>query len=718
MAGNFYSIYPPISGGVNSNPSVAPNGQNPSATSSTLVAGQNPSGAQQPLQTDSSGNLKVDIVSPVNVSENLAQVGGVTVVSASPGVQEVGVVGSTGAALDSAAGTANAIALTIQGNASGIAVPISAVALPLPTGAATSVNQVNEIANLNTIAVNTAVLLDTVNVAVQGNAAVVVQAPTPDSLGSGNLTAATQTISLTTYGVGAAQISITGTWSGSIQIQGSANGGASPVNLQTLQSGVWTLSPITANGVYKIAGIASYNNIQAIMITHVSGSAAVQMEGSVANDNIQIIQANAANLNATVIGNSAAGSGSATGLVTVQGNASGTPIPVTGTVTVTPSGEQNVNLNQVGGSTISIGQQLSAASLPVVLPAAQITTLTPPTTVTVQQPTGTNLNAVVAQATAASLNATVVGNTAAGSGASSGLITVQGNASGTPIPTTQLRSDVAPATQNITVVDSGSTTTAGANSQTIITGTPTAGSTASFALSAAQSVEVQVTGTWTGTLESEISFDGGTTWYTRGIKQAGVAYIASTWTANLQGGANTAGVTNYRVRAIAAMTGTAVIRVIESLNTSAVLVSNPLMLKDSTTQSIGNTIKAASTAAVAADTAFVVALSPNSNSVKSAGLSVANAPVYNVYSTTNITTTAYVQLVASTTLATNYVDIFDSSGQAMILAVGAPGSEVIQAYIPPGGDEFSLAIPAGSRIAYKALTGNATTGYLLLNVRN
>jgi len=71
--------------------------------------------------------------------------------------------------------------------------------------------------------------------------------------------------------------------------------------------------------------------------------------------------------------------------------------PISGTVTITPSGTQNVNLNQVGGSSISIGQQLAAVSLPVILPAATITTLTPPTTVT------------VTQSTAASLNATVVG---------------------------------------------------------------------------------------------------------------------------------------------------------------------------------------------------------------------------------------------------------------------------------------------------------------------
>ena len=103
--------------------------------------------------------------------------------------------------------------------------------------------------------------------------------------------------------------------------------------------------------------------------------------------------------------------------------------------------------------------------------------------------------------------------------------------------------------------------------------------------------------------------------------------------------------------------------------------------------------------------------------VKAAGLAVANAPIYNVYSSTNITTSAYTQLIASTTSATTFVDIFDSSGQAMILAVGASGSEVIQAYIPPGGDAFSLSIPAGSRVAYKALTANATSGYLLLNMR-
>jgi hypothetical protein len=95
---------------------------------------------------------------------------------------------------------------------------------------------------------------------------------------------------------------------------------------------------------------------------------------------------------------------------------------------------------------------------------------------------------------------------------------------------------------------------------------------------------------------------------------------------------------------------------------------------------------------------------------------VANAPVQNLYGTTNITTAAYTQLIASTTSATNKVTIFDSSGQSMILATGGAGSEVILAYIPPGGAEIPVKIAAATRIAYKALSANATTGYLLMNL--
>src|SRR6185503_4382853 len=128
-------------------------------------------------------------------------------------------------------------------------------------------------------------------------------------------------------------------------------------------------------------------------------------------------------------------------------------------------------------------------------------------------------------------------------------------------------------------------------------------------------------------------------------------------------------------------------------------------------------VKAASTSPAATDPAAVVSISPNSASIPTAvkGTSIANAPIQNIYSTTSITTSAYTQLVASTSNAIGTIHIFDSSGQAMILAIGGSGSEVIQLYVPPGGDNYTLNIPAGTRIAYKALSANATSGYLLMS---
>ena len=102
--------------------------------------------------------------------------------------------------------------------------------------------------------------------------------------------------------------------------------------------------------------------------------------------------------------------------------------------------------------------------------------------------------------------------------------------------------------------------------------------------------------------------------------------------------------------------------------------------------------------------------------VKGAGLAKANTPVYNSYSSTSVTTSAYVQLIASTTAEADVIQIFDSSGQAMILATGSAGSEVDQIYIPPGGADFQLYIAAGTRVSIKALTGTASSGYLLVNL--
>ena len=68
----FYAQYPASSGGSNSNPSIGVNGTT-APTSSTQVAGQNPTGNLEPLQTDAAGNLLVSLaaepLSPLNTKD-------------------------------------------------------------------------------------------------------------------------------------------------------------------------------------------------------------------------------------------------------------------------------------------------------------------------------------------------------------------------------------------------------------------------------------------------------------------------------------------------------------------------------------------------------------------------------------------------------------------------------------------------------------------------
>jgi hypothetical protein len=115
---------------------------------------------------------------------------------------------------------------------------------------------------------------------------------------------------------------------------------------------------------------------------------------------------------------------------------------------------------------------------------------------------------------------------------------------------------------------------------------------------------------------------------------------------------------------------------------------------------------------------LAVVLSSDSDALPTAvnGLARANAPIRNVYSSTNVTTAAYVQLVASTSAAIKKLQIFDSSGESLYLAVGAALSEVDQIFIFPGGNDIvDLAIPAGSRISVKSVSATISSGELLIN---
>lgn len=86
------------------------------------------------------------------------------------------------------------------------------------------------------------------------------------------------------------------------------------------------------------------------------------------------------------------------------------------------------------------------------------------------------------------------------------------------------------------------------------------------------------------------------------------------------------------------------------------------------------------------------------------------------YSSTSVSTTAYTQLLASTSAIIQEVEIFDSSGQTLFLATGASGSEVDQVYIFPGGNgRIPLYIANATRVAIKAVSALANSGEIAVN---
>ncbi len=87
------------------------------------------------------------------------------------------------------------------------------------------------------------------------------------------------------------------------------------------------------------------------------------------------------------------------------------------------------------------------------------------------------------------------------------------------------------------------------------------------------------------------------------------------------------------------------------------------------------------------------------------------------YSSTNVTSGAYVELISTVgSSEVGSIEIFDSSGETLILALGGSGSESEKLYIVPGGNGLiPLRIPGNSRVAVKALSTTASVGRLLVN---
>lgn len=92
----------------------------------------------------------------------------------------------------------------------------------------------------------------------------------------------------------------------------------------------------------------------------------------------------------------------------------------------------------------------------------------------------------------------------------------------------------------------------------------------------------------------------------------------------------------------------------------------------------------------------------------------------NVYSSVNVTTGAWVQLIASTAAAAKCVLLFDSSGQTLELGTGAVASETRKLIITPGGPDVCvpLTIPASTRVSVRAVSATASVGEIDLTLIN
>lgn len=83
-----------------------------------------------------------------------------------------------------------------------------------------------------------------------------------------------------------------------------------------------------------------------------------------------------------------------------------------------------------------------------------------------------------------------------------------------------------------------------------------------------------------------------------------------------------------------------------------------------------------------------------------------------VYSSGNVTTSAYSTLVASTPVSVSKIQVLDTSGKILKLATGTSGNEKDFCVVPVSGIvTLPFFLPAGNRLSIIAVDANATTGY-------
>lgn len=375
----FFAYYPP-SGSSSANASVAPNG-GPIPSDSTLVAGENPSGNQQPLQTNASGDLFVEVTSsalPAGSATAANQVLEITALNSIDG-KLTSPLTVTGPLTDTQlratpvpiSGTVSTGGLT-DGQLRASPVPVSATqsgtwnitnvsgTVSLPTGAATE----------TTLAAISGKLPTTLGPKTQANSFAVTIAtdqstfPVVASLGSAVVTGSAGAlnadgIAATDVGLYAnLSVQITGTFVGTLSFQGSNDLVAYvSVNALSVSDGVSIVTQATTTtGIFLVPVKFRYFRLR--MTAYTSGTAACTMqETAAASNDLGHRSVDISNVSLAVTGP----------LTDTQLRASAVPVTltsttITGTVTVREAGISAATLSNVSASASSVTLLSSNAS--------------------------------------------------------------------------------------------------------------------------------------------------------------------------------------------------------------------------------------------------------------------------------------------------------------------------------------------------------------------
>ena len=267
-------------------------------------------------------------------------------------------------------------------------------------------------------------------------------------------------------------------------------------------------------------------------------------------------------------------------------------------------------------------------------------------------------------------------------------------------------------------------------------GTITSTQSVSLALNATGTASVQLSGTWTGSVVLEGSTDGVTYYLIPGVALTSGG-VASSFSVNNLIQVGVAGFNSFRVRGNTVTSGTVTVSLHGNQATGAIVLSNPIPSGSNTIGSISNisgTVSLPTGAATETTLAALngklpatlgqttmagslsVTLASNQSAIKAVATNSVGQFVRNDYTSTSVTTAAYTQLIASTSGAYSALEIFDSSGQTLKLAIGAAGSEVDQFLIFPGGNgRIPFTVASGSRISIKAVSATASAGEIDIN---